>query len=95
MTLEQSEKRFCETTKLSLDLTIFPFTKNTHKKQKQETIEELNKKFGFVPTPIFLVDTMIVMKQKNITKDSIATSQFPDSFFFAITFISLIIFFTS
>ena len=71
MTLEDIERRFKECTKLSnIDLVQFPILKKDYKQQKQETIEELNKKFGFVPTPIFLVDTMIVMEQKNITKNS-------------------------
>lgn len=71
MTLEQIENKFKECTKLSnINLVQFPILKKDHKVQKQETIDELSKKFGFVPTPIFLVDTMIVMEQKNITKDS-------------------------
>lgn len=71
MTLEQIEQRFCETAKLNVDLSIFPFKKDTYKEQKQETIKELSKKFGFVPTPIFLVDAMICMEIKNIKADSI------------------------
>ena len=51
--------------------TIFPFKKDTYKEQKQETIKELSKKFGFVPTPIFLVDAMICMEIKNLKADSI------------------------
>ena len=71
MLLEDIEKRFCKCINLDLDLTKFPFTKYTEKEQKQETIDELSKKFGFVPTPIFLVDEMIEMEQDNLTKDSI------------------------
>lgn len=71
MTLKDIEQRFCEITKLNLDLSIFPFKKDTYKEQKQETIKELSKKFGFVPTPIFLVDVMICMEIKNLSVDSI------------------------
>lgn len=70
MTLEQIEKRFCETAKLEMDLTVFPIKKEDYKEQKQETIKELSKKYGFVPTPIFLVDTMICMEMKNLKATS-------------------------
>lgn len=71
MTLEQIEQRFCETAKLEMDLTVFPIKKEDYKEQKQETIKELSKKYGFVPTPIFLVDTMICMEMKNLKASSI------------------------
>lgn len=71
MKLEEMEKRFCEITNLDVTLSTFPFYKSTHKEQKQETIEEFNKKYGFVPTPIFLVDAMICMEQKKISPSSI------------------------
>lgn len=70
MTLEQIEQRFCETAKLEMDLTVFPIKKEDYKEQKQETIKELSKKYGFVPTPIFLVDTMICMEMKNLKTSS-------------------------
>lgn len=72
MTLEEIETKFKECTKLmSLNLVQFPIQKKDHKEQKQETIKELSKKFGFVPTPIFLVDAMICMEIKNLKADSI------------------------
>lgn len=70
MTLEQIEQRFCEVAKLDIGLTVFPIKKEDYKEQKQETIKELSKKYGFVPTPIFLVDTMICMEMKNLKATS-------------------------
>ena len=71
MTLDQIEQRFCECTKLEMNLSTFPIKKEHYKEQKQETIKELSDKYGFVPTPIFLVDEMIGMEQDNLSKDSI------------------------
>lgn len=71
MTLDQIEQRFCECTKLEMNLSTFPIKKEHYKEQKQETIKELSDKYGFVPTPIFLVDEMIEMEQDNLSKDSI------------------------
>lgn len=70
MTLDQIEQRFCEVAKLDIGLTVFPIKKEDYKEQKQETIKELSKKYGFVPTPIFLVDTMICMEMKNLKASS-------------------------
>lgn len=75
MTLEEMEKRFCECTKLNnISLVHFPIHVTDFPEQKQETIEELNKKFAFVPTPVYLVDRMVEMNvnyfdDKSITCD--------------------------
>lgn len=71
MTLQQIEQRFKQITKLDIDLSKFPIKREDYKEQKQKTIKELSDKYGFVPTPIFLVDTMIAMKHKRFTKESV------------------------
>lgn len=68
-TLEEIEKRFKECTELTdIDLSKTPIKKTDFKEQKQKTIKELSDRFGFVPTPIFLVDAMIYMKYKDINE---------------------------
>lgn len=71
MTINELENRFSECTKLDFSLVQFPIHREDYKEQKQETIKELSDKYGYVPTPIFLVDEMIEMEQDNLTKDSI------------------------
>lgn len=69
MTLIEIEKRFKECTRLTnMDLSKTPIRKSDYENQKQETIKELSDKFGFVPTPIFLVDIMIYMKYKEVNE---------------------------
>lgn len=71
MTIDELENRFSECTKLDFSLVQFPIHREDYKEQKQETIKELSDKYGYVPTPIFLVDEMIEMEQDNLSKDSI------------------------
>ena len=70
--LEDIEKRFCECTKLSnKGIEVFPIKKpKDFSVQKQETIKELSDKYGFVPTPLYLVDVMIAGRQDELNVDS-------------------------
>ena len=62
--IKNIESRFLEVTKLQLDLSKFPIRKNDFKNQQQITAKDKAKEFGFVTTPIFLVDAMILVDAK-------------------------------
>ena len=68
-TIESIESRFKEVTGLNhLDLSIPHFQKGDN--QQQPTTKEEYKKFGFVTTPIWLVDEMIEPQIPNLTLTS-------------------------
>ena len=61
--IEQIESRFLEVTGLDMNLSTWPIRKSDYAQQQQTTSREDSKEFGFVTTPIFLVDTMIALKK--------------------------------
>jgi hypothetical protein len=62
------EQRFKEITNLNeMDLSKYPIRKGDYKNQQQKTTKEAAKERGYITTPIFLVDTMIAMKYKELT----------------------------
>lgn len=61
--IKQIESRFLEVTRLSMDLSKWPIRKSDYKEQQQITSKEDSKIFGFVTTPIYLVDAMIAQKK--------------------------------
>ena len=71
--LEDIEKRFCNITKISgKGMQEFPINRpDDFGDQKQETIKELSDKYGFVPTPLYLVDIMIAKEQKKLKANSV------------------------
>jgi hypothetical protein len=64
------ENRFKEITLLSeMDLSKYPIRKTDYSDQQQKTSKEAAKERGYITTPIFLVDTMIAMKYRELTPD--------------------------
>lgn len=62
------EKRFKEVTNLhEMNLSKYPIKKTDYKNQQQKTSKESAKERGYITTPIFLVDTMIALKYKELT----------------------------
>lgn len=67
--IEQIEQRFKEVTGLThLDLSVPHFSKGDN--QQQSTTKEEYKKFGFVTTPLWLVDEMLEPEMGNLTLTS-------------------------
>lgn len=61
------EKRFKEVTNLQeMDLSKYPIRKSDYQNQQQKTSKESAKERGYITTPIFLVDTMIALKYKEL-----------------------------
>ena len=70
MMITEIEQRFKEITELNeMDLTKYPIRKSDYKNQQQKTTKEAAKERGYITTPIFLVDTMIAMKYKELTPE--------------------------
>ena len=68
--ITEIENRFKEITLLSeMDLSKYPIRKSDYSDQQQKTSKEAAKERGYITTPIFLVDTMIAMKYKELTPD--------------------------
>lgn len=66
--IKDIEKRFKEVTNLQeMDLSKYPIRKSDYKNQQQKTSKESAKERGYITTPIFLVDTMIALKYKELT----------------------------
>jgi hypothetical protein len=66
--IKDIEQRFKEVTELlDMDLSKYPIKKTDYKNQQQKTSKESAKERGYITTPIFLVDTMIAMKYKELT----------------------------
>ena len=67
--IEQIESRFKYATGLcqELDMTVFPLPYSPN--QQQKTTKEENKKFGFVCTPLWMVDHMISRTGTDLTLD--------------------------
>lgn len=62
------EKRFKEVTNLlDINLSKYPIKKMDYENQQQKTSKESAKERGYITTPIFLVDTMIALKYKELT----------------------------
>lgn len=69
--IEEIENRFKYITGLQhIDLSKSIILESDYKNQQQKTTKELSKKYGFVATPLFLVDKMIQLKFKDLTLDS-------------------------
>src|SRR5574344_757350 len=65
------EKRFKEVTGLEhVDLTKSVIKKSDFENQQQKTSKQDSKEYGFVATPLFLVDIMILLKFNEITPES-------------------------
>lgn len=71
--ITEIEKRFLEITKLdpNMDLTKSIIKKSDYQKQQVTTRKEKSKEFGEVFTPLFLVDIMISLKQKELKPTSL------------------------
>lgn len=69
--IEQIESRFLEVTGLNMDLSKWPIRKSDYKEQQQATSKKASKEFGFVTTPIFVVDAMIALKKELSPEQSI------------------------
>jgi hypothetical protein len=68
--ITEIENRFKEITLLSeMDLSKYPIRKTDYSDQQQKTSKEAAKERGYITTPIFLVDTMIAMKYRELTPD--------------------------
>lgn len=68
--IEQIENRFKEITLLSeMNLSKYPIKKTDYSDQQQKTSKEAAKERGYITTPIFLVDTMIALKYKELTPE--------------------------
>lgn len=68
--IEEIEKRFKEVTELfDLNLTKYPIKKSDYPNQQQKTSKEAAKTRGYITTPIFLVDTMIALKYKELNPE--------------------------
>lgn len=65
--ITQIEQRFKEITNLQeMDLSKYPIEKNDYENQQQKTSKEDARQNGYITTPIFLVDTMIALKYKEL-----------------------------
>lgn len=68
--INEIENRFKEITLLSeMDLSKYPIKKSDYSEQQQKTSKEAAKERGYITTPIFLVDTMIALKYKELTPE--------------------------
>ena len=66
--ITEIEQRFKEITLLTeMDLSKYPIKKHDYSDQQQKTSKEAAKERGYITTPIFLVDTMIALKYKELT----------------------------